>query len=326
MKSAPAKVLMVAASFALAALAAEQTLRFIGWEYRPLSVEVRDVEDARGFHLFRDDHFVYDPQLIWRPKPGKGVFNSQGLRGPVLSTRREPLERRILAVGDSNTLGWAGEDGANWPGELGRRLESLGVPATVANAGVWGYSSAQGLTRLDEVLRYSPQLVLISFGANDAHRVARSDRDFAESSHLARSVKRWLTRFRLGQLVAVAFANGKDERTQTARVPLEKFRDNLRLMASMAREAGAEPVFLTRPFVGSVDDPAKWKFAAFDYNAATVEIASEQKALVIDLYTPFKGREEFFSDESHFTEDGHRIAGELVADHLLPLLSGLSRE
>lgn len=326
MKAPVFKGLMLAASCFVALLAAEQVLRFIDWEYRPLSVEVRDVEDARAFHLFRDEHFVYDPQLIWRPKPGYGVFNSQGLRGAVLSTRRDPGEVRILAIGDSNTLGWAGDDGANWPRDLGGVLAATGVPATVVNAGVWGYSSAQGLARLEEVLRYSPQIVLISFGANDAHRVARSDRDYARSSHFARSVKRWFTHFRLGQLAAVAFADGSDDRTQTARVPLEKYRDNLRRMASMSREAGAEPIFLTRPFVGSVDDPQKWKYAAFDYNAATVETAVAEGAFVVDLYSFFKGREELFSDESHFTDEGHLIAGRIVADHLVPMLSGLRRE
>ncbi|MFQ5526529.1 MAG: SGNH/GDSL hydrolase family protein [Thermoanaerobaculia bacterium] len=320
------KIAVVAASALLALIAVEQGLRFIDWQYRPLSVEVRDIEDARGFHLFKDDHFVYDPRLIWRPKPGFGVFNSQGLRGPELSTRRLPGELRIVTIGDSNTLGWAGEDGANWPRDLDRRLRETGRPATVANAGVWGYSSAQGLARLEEVLRYSPQLVLISFGANDAHPVSRSDREFAESSHFMRGLTRWLTHFRVGQLVAAVFANGSSDQIVTARVPLEKYRENLERMVAMAREGGSEPILLTRPFVGPVDSVHKWKYSAFDYNAATIEIAARENVLVVDLYSSFKGRDELFSDESHFTDEGHRLAGGIVADHLAPLLNDLTRE
>ncbi len=320
------KITVLLASILLAIFAAEHALRFLGWEYRPLSVEVRDVEDARGFHLFKDEHFVFDPKLIWRPKPSFGVFNAQGLRGPILSPRPELDELRIVAVGDSNTLGWGGEDGANWPRDLAERLAAMGTPVTLANAGVWGYSSAQGLARLEEVLHYAPDIVLISFGANDAHRVARSDREFARSSQAVRSLTRWLTHFRLGQLVAAVAANGSDEHARTARVPLDKYRENLKDMVAMARDAGATPVFLTRPFVGAVDGPDKWKFTAFDYNATTAETAEHEGVLLVDLYSYFKARDELFSDESHFTDEGHRLAGEVVAGHLVPALRGWQRE
>lgn len=326
MRSGWAKAILVGGSLLLALFAVEHSLRWAGWEFRPLSVEVRDIQDARGFHLFKDDHFVYDPRLIWRPKPDFGVFNSQGMRGPVLSPKPAPGELRVVTIGDSNTLGWAGEDGANWPRDMDRRLESRRVAATIANAGVWGYSSTQGLARLEEVLSYSPRVVLVSFGANDAHRVARSDREFASSSHFVRAVTRWLTHFRIGQLVAAVFADGSEGEKVTARVPLDKYKDNLVRMARMARTAGAEPVFLTRPFVGPVDSVTKWKYAAFDYNQATVEIANQEDAMIVDLYSYFKGRDELFSDESHFTDQGHRLAGELVADLLTPFLSDLRPE
>lgn len=310
----------------MALLVAEQTLRLIGWEYKPLSVEVRDRDDARGFHLFDDDHFVYDPRLLWRPRHNFGVFNAQGYRGPEVSRDPAPGEIRILAVGDSNTLGWAGENGANWPEELADRLAALGTDVTVINAGVWGYSSTQGLVRLEESLSLRPAVVLISFGSNDAHRVSRSDREFAAGSQWLRRITRWLTQYRLGQLVAVNWRTESLTGPVAPRVPLAKYHDNLERMAAMARSSGAQPVFLTRPFTGSINDPLVWKNFAFDYNAVTVEVATGEAAMVIDLYTAFKGRPGFFSDESHFTADGHRLAGEIVADHLRPFLSDLARD
>ncbi|MCP4201036.1 MAG: hypothetical protein GY769_03795 [bacterium] len=320
------KLLLLLAGVALALIVAEHGLRLMGWEYKPLSVHVRDREDARGFHLFDDDHFVYDPRLLWRPKASFGVFNSQGFRGPEVSRRRSEGELRIVTVGDSNTLGWAGENGANWPEALGQRLTSMGTRVTVVNAGVWGYSSAQGLERLEEVLPYQPDLVLVSFGANDAHRVSRSDREFAEASQWLRRITRWLTHFRLGQLAAVSVRGDSPTGELNPRVPLDKYRQNLTQMSVMIRSTGAEPVFLTRPFTGSINDPLVWKNFAFDYNAATVEIAAQQAAMVVDLYSYFKGRPEFFSDESHFTADGHRLAAAIVADHLKPYLGDLKRE
>jgi lysophospholipase L1-like esterase len=243
-----------------------------------------------------------------------------------VSREPAPGERRILAVGDSNTLGWAGPDGANWPRDLDQELSAEGANVTVINAGVWGYSSAQGLARLEESLVYRPELVLISFGSNDAHRVSRSDREFAAGSQWLRQITRWLTQFRLGQLVAVSFHAETTTEPLVPRVPLGKFRQNLERMAAMARVAGAEPVFLTRPFTGTINDPLVWKNYAFDYNAVTVETAERKAVMVVDLYSYFKGRPEFFTDESHFTPEGHGRAAKIVADHLRPYVGEAARE
>ena len=323
MKGLWLKTLLLVASMGFALLVAERTLRWVGWEYRPMTVQVQDREDARGFHLFRDESFVYDSRLIWRPRAGMGVFNSQGLRGPELTRVKPTDEVRIIAIGDSNTLGWAGEEGANWPADLDDRLRELGRPATVVNAGVWGYASYQGLVRLEEVLPYEPDIVTISFGSNDGHYVARTDEEFLRGSHRLRRLKRWLTHYRLGQLVAASFQRGPAGAELRPRVSLERYRDNLRAIVKAARTAGVVPVFLTRPFNGEIEDPLWWKNFGYDYNAATVEVAAAEQVLVVDLYTYFKGRDRYFSDESHFTADGHRLAAHVVADHLRPLLEDL---
>ena len=109
-------------------------------------------------------------------------------------------EFRILTVGDSNTLGW--HNGASWPASLGRLLEADRPGVTVVNAGVWGYSLLQGVARLREALFLSPDLVLISFGSNDAHPVSVSDRQFLERGRLQDGLIRILIKVRIGQLVA----------------------------------------------------------------------------------------------------------------------------
>jgi phospholipase/lecithinase/hemolysin len=38
----------------------------------------------------------------------------------------------------------------------------------------------------------------------------------------------------------------------------------------------------------------------------------------VDVYSFFKGQERFFSDESHFTAEGHRRAADILAIHLRP--------
>jgi len=96
------------------------------------------------------------------------VFNSQGFRGKELGGKQHG-EFRIFTIGDSNTLGWGGsEDAPNWPVHLEDLLQESNNRFTVINAGVWGYTSFQGMRRFKEVLGYDPDMVIISFGSNDA--------------------------------------------------------------------------------------------------------------------------------------------------------------
>ena len=306
----------------------EHGLRAIGYEYRPMSVESGAAGDSRYFHLFGDQHFVYDTDLIWRPKPGYEIFNSQGFRGPEMTPQPTTGVLRIVAIGDSNTLGWAGEDGAHWPGAFADLLESVGVPSEVVNAGVWGYSSFQGERRMREVLEYRPDLVLISFGSNDAHQVRRPDREFSASSQVWRTAERWVAHYRLGQLLVGAWhrvARGGSEELEP-RVALEQYRDHLRAIAEAGRSAGAQVVFLTRPFIGEFDNPLRWKNLAPRYNLATVEVGIEEGLPVVDFYSHFKGRADLFADESHFTVEGHELAARLLLQELRPYLSGKRRE
>jgi len=304
-------------------LLAEGVLRLVGYEYKPLKLDV-GAHDDRGAHLFKEEHFVYDPELIWRPRPGHSVFNEQGFRGPVLAAAKPRGRQRLFTVGDSNTLGWAGPTGANWPADLQRLLAERGEPIDVVNAGVWGYASYQGITRLREVLVWQPDWVLISFGSNDAHPSRVSDAHYLRYAVVGSGgFERWLRPLALGRLVLGALrATRPAPEEKTHRVPLAEYRDNLRAMVAMAREGGARVVLLTRPYVGPIAEWDSWKRYAHGYNAATVELAAELDAPLVDLYSELKGQDDLFADESHFTTAGHELAAELIVDRLLPELAG----
>ncbi len=267
----------------LCLIAVELALAVIGYEYTPLQIEVASNADARSYHMFEDQYFVYDADLIWRPKQSYGVFNAQGFRGPELPTSKSASSYRVFAVGDSNTLGWAGEDGPNWPEYLGELLQARAGESrevSVINAGVWGYSSYQGVLRFRETLPYEPDVALISFGSNDAHPVGEPDRDYSLTSAVGSVFfDRALSRLRVGRLLFGLFSGfGRtgSSAEMTRRVPLEDYRDNLRTIVQEARSAGIEVVLLTRPYIGDVADPLSWKAAAADYGAATVDVAREQ--------------------------------------------------
>ncbi|HUF46236.1 MAG TPA: GDSL-type esterase/lipase family protein [Vicinamibacterales bacterium] len=301
----------------------EAGLVLTGYESGPLSIQVAETADARAYHVFEDDNFEYDPDLIWRPKSGQSIFNRQGFRGPELTPSKPAGQLRIFTVGDSNTLGWAGVDGANWPSDLQDRLQAVRDDAVVVNAGIWGYASHQGLIRFRETLAFDPDVVLISFGSNDAHQVLQSDRSYAERPTRDSPINRALRHARLGQLVLSVLDGatpGEAPRLQP-RVALDEYRANLTRIVRDGRERGVQVVLLTRPYIGPIDDPLWWKNRGADYAAATVEVADEEDVMLVDVYSFFKGRDALFADESHFTDEGHRLAADLIFEHLRLLVA-----
>lgn len=329
------RLALVGVSVLLTLLLAEGTLRLAGYNYTPLAIRKRERlldrlgsirADARLHHAFEDKHFTYDPRLIWRPLEGRSVFNSQGYRGPELAQEKKPGEVRVLAIGNSNTLGWAKRDGGNWPGFLGGLLAETDPRIVVVNAGVWGYTIYQGFLRLEDALPFEPDIVLVSFGSNEAHPVALPDREF-QRLHPGGFAPA-LSRLKVAQLV-FAF---HDRRTATAheplsgpaglqnRVPPAEFRDYLVRIAELGERRSFACLFLTRPYLGSSADPSSWKHFAPRYRELTAEVAREQSLPLVDLYEHFREQPAYFADESHFTSLGHRVAAKLVYDAMAPLL------
>ena len=114
------RAVLVVTSAGLALALAEVSLRWVDFRYSPMAIEDASGRDDRLIHLFEPENFVTDPALLWRPRANHSVFNSQGFRGRELNVPKAPGEFRIFAVGDSNTLGWAGDDGGALARLLGR--------------------------------------------------------------------------------------------------------------------------------------------------------------------------------------------------------------
>jgi lysophospholipase L1-like esterase len=312
----------------LVALISEMLLRIIGYNYSPLRIEVMNENlkksDWREFHAFQDDYFVYSPELIWKPKKNYSVFNAQGYRGDELGEKKNN-EFRIFAIGDSNTLGWVGElDAPNWPMYLENLLKESDDRFSVINAGVYGYTSFQGLRRFQEALKFQPDMVLISFGGNDAHRVVYSDREYIEKRQKI-ELYRILSKIRLGGVLMAAYdklvltqAYKKD--FFVPRVDIVEYRNNLKEIIKIANDYKVQCVLLTRPFIGESPDNLWWKNFAPDYNRITIEVAGSNGIPAIDVYGYFKDKELHFADESHFNGLGHKIASVLIYENIVSLL------
>ncbi len=153
--------------------------------YVPLETRVgRQTEDWRTAHIADDDLREPDPVLFWRPVP-RYPYNAQRFKGPELAVPKPTGTVRIMCYGDSNTDG--PNLGRSWPARLQGLLDAgargSGRRYEVVNAGVFGYSSYQGLMRFrEEVGTYRPDVVLVSFGWNDAaNAIGTPDHEFARS-------------------------------------------------------------------------------------------------------------------------------------------------
>lgn len=139
-------------------------------------------------------------------------------------------------------------------------LDTLLPRARVNNTGVGGNTSSQGLARLEkDVLRHHPNLVILLFGTNDS----------------------------------VLTATGK------YRVPVEKYRENLRQMVLRCRKADAEVIlctllpiipepYFTRHPKEFYDAEGGLEKILHRYHAAAMEVGKELKVPVVDLYRVFE--------------------------------------
>jgi lysophospholipase L1-like esterase len=181
------------------------------------------------------------------------------------------------------------------------------------NAGVYGYTSFQGLRRFKQSLKYKPNLVLISFGCNDAMHVTISDVEFASRKLRNNNWDQVLMQTRMGQLLLNALDSlpGNAERL-VPRVTPEEYKANLIEIIRLAAAQQIKVVLLTRPFTGTSDSVWGWKNFEPQYNAATLEVAKRTGVLAIDVYSFFKDCSECFLDESHLNEMGLREMAKLL--------------
>jgi lysophospholipase L1-like esterase len=323
-----AKGLLGLMSALITLAACESLLRWIDYRYTPLTiVTVQAGTEWRHVHAFTDRHFVYDPVLIWRPRSGTAPFNSHGFRGPEISRDKRSDTLRVVALGDSNTLGWLDEDDGNWPTELQAILARKYPTIEVVNGGVYGYSSFQGLGRFREILPFAPDVVLISFGLNDAARVTVTDSEFVNRGIRRLDLDQVLVKIRLGQLILQATDGSlAQSRTNlTRRVGLAEYSHNLEEFVRLARGHGVRVVLLTRPVTGE-SSAREWD-DNFDpaYNAKLLEVARRLNVPCIDVYAAFRDKGQYFEDETHFTEEGHVMMARLVAQRIERLLSDSAR-
>jgi acyl-CoA thioesterase-1 len=81
-----------------------------------------------------------------------------------------PEQKTIVVLGDSLAAGLGVEPEQAFPALLQKKIDAAGWPYTVVNAGVSGDTSADGLARLDWLLRRKIEVLILELGGNDGLR------------------------------------------------------------------------------------------------------------------------------------------------------------
>lgn len=99
------------------------------------------------------------------PEPPRGQASVPQAPAPTDDSR--PV---IAAFGDSLSAGFGVEPGKSYPDDLQRLLDAAGYHYRVANLGVSGDTTTDGVERLPSVLAIHPAIVILEFGGNDGLR------------------------------------------------------------------------------------------------------------------------------------------------------------
>jgi lysophospholipase L1-like esterase len=318
----------------------ELACRFLTWAHvlqyhRAIQTVWRSgADDWRMATITGDENREPDPVLLWRPVARK-PFTYQRFKGPVAQLPKPADVVRVMCYGDSLTDGPPKGGWPTWLGALWKRSPPIpGKRIEVLNAGVAGYSSHQGLLRfLQEVDRYQPNLLLISFGWNDAaEAIGEPDKSFHIPAWPLVVCQRFLIPYR-AYLVFLCYTQrwraAPPDRSGEAphpRVSIDDYVANLERFRAEALARGIPVIFLTRPHklpTAELRQQPTWRHLVPDYNAALLGWAQENGAAVVDTQRHFELLpNELFSDECHFVPKGYELMAELIRDHVIVTADG----
>lgn len=345
-------------------------LRIFGFRFerREIPLVLWNAEQDKQFDSLKALHRT-DPHCMWVPQPraaipwatGEGV-NIRGYRGRMLELAPESPPFRVAFLGDSSTFGWGVNADHTYAAISSKFLEDEGIPTESLNAGVVGYTIAQGVARYRELVRaHEPDVVVVAFGAiNDILNGPGQESDRTKIQKLEAD-DNWIGRLgmfcrdhlRVVQLVSwlrfrrdggeEALDNeyrnkmkaeplyltdlekiGRSDYPGVRRVSLTEFRDYLDELVSAIRADGARPILVSLPRMLSAEEDFP---ALADYSQATEQAAERQGVPLVDLHEHFRSfgvqnERQLFFDYWHPKKRAHR----LIAEDLHPLLKELAAE
>jgi len=130
-------------------------------------------------------------------------INAQGMRADHDYSYSKPEGvKRIVSLGDSFTIGYEVDVEQCFSSVLERELNDAGIRVEVLNCGVSGFSNAEECLYLErELMKYAPDLVLVSFYGNDLVDNVRTGLFRLADNELVETKWRYVPAGRLGNFL-----------------------------------------------------------------------------------------------------------------------------
>lgn len=185
--------------------------------------------------------------------------NEDGFRTSNLPRKKGKGNYRIVFLGDSTTYGWGVNQKQRFSEILQERLNASQdrLCFEIINMGIPGYSSAHGVETFDHfALKYDPDMLVVSFGANDSRKVPVKLKKALKSPQLLAGIKDFLGNFKTYRLIRkllLSKINPFDKETnkeqlknspREAIVTLQEYTRNLEYIIEKSKQKDIEVVLL----------------------------------------------------------------------------------
>lgn len=246
--------------------------------------------------------------------------NSQRLRGPAVQTK-VPETYRIIALGESVTLGWGVEESETYPARLEAKLREEGLQVEVLNAGVPG-SNPHTMARWCEkkAAALSPDLIL--WTSRRVDRGGAGAQGYADAVSRCRRARNWGLAIVLPPLSGFDLKGLANEEAERAQL-------------SAALGPAAPPVWDLAPaFLAAeagkgetlVSEAGKVRVLDQESGHVWLEATATAEGLPNAVYDLFEAepdvREALFFDDGHPNAEGFIVFADLLVEPVSELLRG----
>jgi len=270
--------------------------------------------------------------------------NSKGIRTDrEIGYEKPPGMKRIVALGDSYTLGYGVNLEDLFLTRLENKLNEQGVSAEIINLGVNGFSNAEELVTLEnEGLKYGPDLILLAYYQNDLGDNVVSGLYRVEGHELIRAQKEYLPKSKLRNFLhSFGIYRYLTEKSQLLYLIRSNIAKQIRSSSLKKRELGlnqkevsadADQLILGAKIIGRIYEVAEDKNIPFllvdiPSRSLTSNIPIEQMTYLdqIHFFDSAKILKKVPKDillywkksDGHWTPTAHRIVGERLAEFII---------
>lgn len=291
---------------------------------------------------------TYDPQVMWRMKPGEIQYfqkqyhiNAKGYRGEDFDADKPSGRTRIIVGGDSTAFGHGVEEPQTFAALARQEMTSRYPQAEVLNCAVMSYSSFQICQDLKaRIFGYQPDILVLYLGGWNEHTwgINYTDRELSGIAStltprgmvyrlrtlqffrwiLARELKKRLQEDRMQ--ILTENNEGKIDSHWKRRVPIPEFREDLHWITTQTQERHISLVLLVPVFpLRTYQDLPVLR----QYQKVVRDFPVPDTVQRIDL-EEFIDRSQdaaMFHDFAHPNVAGHRAIAQALTPVLLDLLA-----